>query len=506
MYSIHIPGQTIDLATLVEVHHQFFENPLFGVVETPEVTLHRDGQPLEVIRYNGILTVRQAGSARDIMTRMLAEIRPEWFIPGNRQREPWEIERRHWENFQFAFELAGKPAWVLSFEQLEAEHEAARSSTTRFDLRDTCSAVATALFGYGSEGPRVAGNGSVNGRHEVHVAYALLAGRLVPEGVLQAYRAEPKLFGFGMEWATILAENPCLRGALPHGVLRQLAITMRREGSPVTEESVPALVAALDGLPPNAPPALVDDRLYAARLINAHPLPEKYLVPVNVGKPHSDLADRLRTVLATQIRDQSIARIERDRAEGRMSCREYERSMQVTRLDHGRATFEWPNRFAAAVEQRNIGLLLDVLDSPDDMNRASKQVVHEFLGVKLRRLATKKRRRAIFAMCGMDEAAQSDWETRHAQRKVEAREQRDAEHAKQKAGRARYQRPDGTVVSGCDHVDQAIANGFTEIRAYARGSVKRYAIVNPAVSEGRSLRANDGTLEYARAVLERRAA
>jgi hypothetical protein len=52
------------------------------------------------------------------------------------------------------------------------------------------------------------------------------------------------------------------------------------------------------------------------------------------------------------------------------------------------------------------------------------------------------------------------------------------------------------------HVDESIAAGFVEIRDWRKGASKAYALVNPDSHEARRLRAKDGTLAYARSVLD----
>jgi hypothetical protein len=151
-------------------------------------------------------------------------------------------------------------------------------------------------------------------------------------------------------------------------------------------------------------------------------------------------------------------------------------------------------------------MLLDLLDTPDDRNRSSKQAVEEFHGVKLRGVKAKARRRAVFSLCGFDETAELEWEKADEQRKTEKRRAEDAQRARDAAQSARYKRNDGTVIDGVTHVENAIASGFSEIRNWRAGAILQYALVNPALNEGRRLQAKDGTLAYARAVLERRAA
>ncbi len=76
-----------------------------------------------------------------------------------------------------------------------------------------------------------------------------------------------------------------------------------------------------------------------------------------------------------------------------------------------------------------------------------------------------------------------------------------ANDAKEQAGRARYRRSDNVVVSGVEHVDRAIAEGYSEIRCFRRGAATRYALAKPGSTESRRLRAKDGTLDYARSQL-----
>jgi hypothetical protein len=118
----------------------------------------------------------------------------------------------------------------------------------------------------------------------------------------------------------------------------------------------------------------------------------------------------------------------------------------------------------------------------------------------------KSRRRAIFNLCGMDEAAQAAWEAADAERRAAARKAEDAKHAKEVAQRAQYQRPDGIVIDGAAHVEAAIEEGFREIRDWRKGASRQYALVNVELGQARTLRAKDGTLDYARAMLERLAA
>lgn len=133
-------------------------------------------------------------------------------------------------------------------------------------------------------------------------------------------------------------------------------------------------------------------------------------------------------------------------------------------------------------------------------------MLREQFGLSLRGLNSARRRRAVFAFCGFDEAAQAEWEAKQDAAKAQRLAEEAANDAKEQAGRARYRRPDNVVISGVEHVDQAIAEGFSELRSFPKGASKRYALAKPGTTEGRVLQVKDGTLEYARSRLMPRAA
>ncbi|MDR5777093.1 MULTISPECIES: hypothetical protein [unclassified Caballeronia] len=60
-------------------------------------------------------------------------------------------------------------------------------------------------------------------------------------------------------------------------------------------------------------------------------------------------------------------------------------------------------------------------------------------------------------------------------------------------------------MTGADWVDRTIADGFSEIVSVRQGASVRYALADPVRHLQVSLRANDGTLAYARVSLESRA-
>ncbi|MEZ2310407.1 hypothetical protein AB6809_27570 [Paraburkholderia sp. RCC_158] len=504
MYTLSIPDQTFTVATLAGVI-ALFANDLVKKTETSSISLFSDGVPASVTRYNGTLAIRCAGSAAEIVNRLFGEVHAFWLSAYGEQARPWQIRPTHWDELFGLFELARAPHTFLTTDQIDAEKAAARDARQFFSLSSLFHESATARFGFGAGGPPVTG-GQVNGRHEVHVAYALLRNEDVPAVVMDDYRAMEQPFRYDLEWAAPLFDVPEVRGRFSASRWQSVSSVMRHAKQPITAENIDAIVAATAHLPETAGYIEVDDALFDAQIVSAEALPAMFGTPVAIGEPLNDFASRLRQLLADWRRDKTVDRADMERTQGRMSVRRHKLECEMALLSHGRESFEWPNRVASAIEERDLSMLLNLLDTPDDHNRSSKQAVEEFHGVKLRGLKAKARRRAVFSLCGFDETAQREWEKADEQRRMEKRRADDAQRARDAAQSARYKRTDGTVIDGVTHVDDAIASGFSEIRNWRAGAILQYALVNPALNEGRRLQAKDGTLAYARAVLERLAA
>lgn len=504
MYTLSIPNETFTVPTLAGVI-ALFTNERVKETETSSISLRSEGLPANVTRYNGTLALRCSGSAAEIVARLFDEVHAFWLSAYGEQARPWQIRPTHWEELFGLFELARAPQSFLSTNQIDAEKAAARDARQFFNLSSLFHDAAIARFGFGSGGPAVAG-GQVNGRHEVHVAYALLRNEDVPAVVMDDYRAMEHPFRYELEWAESLLNVPEIRGRLSASRMQRVGSIMRHAKQSITAENIDAIVAATAGMPETADYIEVEDALFDAQIVSAEPLPAMFDKPVAIGQPLNDFAVRLRQLLADWRRDKALDRADMERAQGRMSARRHKLECEMALLSHGRESYEWPNRVAAAIAERDVAMLLNLLDTPDDQNRVSKQAVEEFHGVKLRGVKAKARRRAVFGLCGFDEAAELEWERADAQRKLAKRREDDAQRARDAAQSARYKRNDGTVIDGVTHVDDAIASGFSEIRNWRAGAILQYALVNPTLNEGRRLQAKDGTLAYARAVLERRAA
>ncbi|WP_240154475.1 MULTISPECIES: hypothetical protein [unclassified Burkholderia] len=390
---------------------------------------------------------------------------------------------------------------MLSSEQLEVEVASARAVGSSFSLSSVCDGVAFTLFGYTSQGPRLALSGGVNGRHELHVAQALFLDQPIPDSVLAGYRGNVERFQYDLQWVPVLLDVPGLRNSLPYDVMRSAVAIFRHEKRPIDAKMGAAIVAALESAPPGISYNEVDDRLFAAGILAKPDLPKRYQRPVDVGTASSPVAERLRELIADAVLKKTLDWLEAERQQGRVSQRRYGLLVEMAKLDRGRTTFEHPNRFAAAVEARAVGELLRHLDHPVGWNDQSKQVVHERYGLSLRGLNSVRRRRAIFVFCGYDEAEQAEWEAEQKAARARRVAEDAANDAKEQAGRARYRRSDNVVVSGVEHVDRAIAEGYSEIRCFRRGAATRYALAKPRSTEARRLQRKDGTLDYARSRL-----
>ncbi|WP_321936193.1 hypothetical protein [Paraburkholderia sp. J8-2] len=501
MYTLSTPNAVLTSPTLAGLFPLFRDD---RVRETDTCFIRLAGAEAgeRITRYNGALALRMPGTAHSIVTEMLHEIRRAgcFVRPDGSHREPWEILASDW-NALFGFvELCRNPNLLLSSDQIEAATAEARAAGKHFVLSDICIEAMERLFGFGYCGPRLPGTREAQGRHSLHVAYALLANLPVPEPVLDAYRSDPGAFEYA-EWGEVLARVPSLRGVIPGAKLRTIASVMRHNGKPVNEQNADIIAMLARLLPDDPAYPHAEDVLHAHGLIDDLPLPETFSKPVDVGEPVSPLAGRVRELVAASICRRSVEYADNELKAGRISQRMHRHRCNIARLDQGRHTFEYGNRMARCLAERNVEALLKVLDTSDEHNRASKTAFEEVLRVKLLRVRPAARRRAVFLLCGYNEVQQAQWEAQAAQRKAETQAERDLHDAREAATHARYKGPEDVVITGVEHVDRAIREGYSDIRSYRRGASVRYVLARGEERTARRLSAKGGTLAYARAVL-----
>ncbi|CAN7804954.1 hypothetical protein LJR267_010561 [Paraburkholderia hospita] len=416
MYHLSFAGQNLFLGTLLEVLAVFRTDSRLSSVESSEIVLLHGGQPVDVTRYNGSLTVRRPGTARDVFLSMVDEIDGAYFRPNGLMQAAWQIRRSHWKLLYDAFDLTSSPRLIFSSDQIDA----ASDGRGNLCLHDLLQAECERRFGFRYAGPEYGRTRERNGRHEVHVAYALAEGFPVPEAVLAEYRELLEKFSTDVAWGRVLLSVPELRGAMSPDKVRVLASIMSREKGGITSQNA-ALLAMVMRLAPNRPTYVeVDDLLLRHGLVEPYSLPERYASPQPLGRPVSKFAEVYRSRMADQRRDRAVAQLRKERTEGRISQRHFEQRMQIAQLEYGRETFAFGNEISEAIDSGDLRFLLDLMDCPDDRNRVSKQTVREVFGIKLLGVRAAARRRAIFALAGFNEAFQREWDAAGTH---EAREQ-----------------------------------------------------------------------------------
>lgn len=424
MYQLSFADQTISLLTLLEVLTVFRTDRRLDAVDSSDITLLHCDQQVHVTRYNGTLTVRRPGAALDVFLSMIDEIDGAYFRPNGVMQAAWQIRRSHWKLLYDAFDLTSNPRLIFSTDQIEA----AADGRGIPGLHELLQAECDRRFGFRYAGPEYGRTRDRNGRHEVHVAYALAEGWPVPEAVLAEYRTLPDRFSTDMTWGRMLLDVPELRGTMTPDKVRVLASIMSREKGGVTSQNA-ALLAMVMRLAQDRPTHVeVDDLLLRHGLVQSYGLPERYSSPQPLGKAVSKFAEVYRGKMANHLRDLETTRLRKERAAGQISQRHFEQRMQIAQLEHGRQTFAFGNAISEAIDCGDVQFLVDLLDCPDERNRVAKQSVREVFGVKLLGVRAAVRRRAVFSLAGFDEAVQAEWE---AAGTLEAREA--LVHARQSA-------------------------------------------------------------------------
>ncbi|RZF24290.1 hypothetical protein EVC45_39655 [Paraburkholderia sp. UYCP14C] len=222
MYQLSFAGLSLSIGTLLEVLAVFRTDARLVALESSEIVLEHGGQPVPVIRHNGALTVRRPVTAKDVFLSLLDEIDGAYFRPNGVLKAAWQIRRSHWKLLYDAFDLASTPRLIFSSAQVEA----AADARGRPDLFELLQSECERRFGFRYAGPEYGRTRHRNGRHEVHVAYALAEGWAVPESVLGEYRQLPDRFTLDVSWGRALIDVPELRGEMSPDKVRVLASVM----------------------------------------------------------------------------------------------------------------------------------------------------------------------------------------------------------------------------------------------------------------------------------------
>ncbi|AOY97752.1 hypothetical protein BKK79_38200 (plasmid) [Cupriavidus sp. USMAA2-4] len=454
----------------------------------------------------GKLGLRPAGTMRTVFQQIVDEVDQYLVRVDGKILRPHEMSRAAWEAVATAGSLGCFAEWVVDLGQAESGPLFATRDLFEeagpFDPHAFMQAEFRRRFGYGTNGPEYAPGAGCNARHEVHVAYALLRGERVRECVLKAYRDDPEICRHDLHWLRLLLDVPGLRGALPPAQLRALCNLIRHEHLATTPEHIFRMLTVIRRLRADCSAVAVDDALYEAGLLPARTVPMPKLPEGEAAAPVTALASRLHELVTEKRYRESVASAESRRKALSISQREFERELTVAEHEKRGYGYSWPNKLALAVMQRDVALLLDVLDTPADRNAQSKKAVRDVLGISLLNCNASTRRRRIFDMCGFSEEEQRVWEDQSGEARAVAQREHAVAEATRNAEAARWRIESGRVMNGREYVDMCIAEGFSEIVQQQRGSAHAYYIRDAHRSVARPLRAKDGTLAYARARLQ----
>lgn len=458
----------------------------------------------------GTIAVRPEGTARSVLAQIIDEVDRFIVRVDGKVLRPHEMSRASWGAVMVAGRLGYFPEQVIELGQADAgplfHTKDLFEDTGPFDMVSYVESEFQRRFGYGTNGPLYAAGQIPNCRHEEHVAYALLRGEKLRECVLNTYRGNERYGQHDLQWMHTLIAVPSLRGALTPDQTQALCNVMRHAKLAIDHRNTPKLVGIVRHLPANATAVQVDDALYAAGVLPPHTVAAPRAPIGDSATAVSPLAQRIHQLITERQFTEAMRRATADREAMHITQRHLDEISR--RAAHARATagFDWANKVALAVLERNVAQLLHVFDTAKDWNVDSKRALREVIGVDLIQCTASQRRRWIFEMCNFSADEQAAWESHAAIAKAQAGAAREFENARKQAECARIKIETGQVMNGREYVDFCIAAGFSQLQESSRGAARRYWIHNPSHRASRPLRAKDGTLAYARARLSQQAA
>ncbi|CAG2159759.1 hypothetical protein [Cupriavidus numazuensis] len=509
MYVISIGSQRAETRTTLAgvLEHLNRDRAGRAVPRVEEIALrHIERGAIPVLRLkSGAFAVRPVGTARSILTLILEEIDRYIVRTDGRILRPQDMSRSAWGAVMAAGRLAHFPEEAIDLSQGDAgplfRTADLFEETGQFGIAEFVRSEFHRRFGYGINGPLYAPNASPNGRHEIHVAYALLRGEKLRECVVNAYRESAEVGANDVSWLQPLIHVPALRGALAPAQLQGLCDAMRHARLEITSTNAPRLVAIMRGLPGDCSYVQVDDALFEHGILPALAEPLRKQPEGEASRPVSGLAARMHHLITQRQFHATMDKAKADREALLISQRRFDdiaRRAVHTRVS---TSFDWPNEVALAVLQRDIAKLLKVFDNPKDWNADSKRALRDELDVDLLQCSAAVRRRRLFELCGFSADEQREWEHQALAEKAQRNAERDLVEACQRAEAASWRIETGQVMNGREYVDFCIAEGFSEIVDLPRGGAREYRLRDPRKGCSRRLRAKDGTLSYARARL-----
>lgn len=414
MYQLTIGNKATLLATLgdvlVALNDRRYGDP---VPALDTITLTREEQPLEVVARSSKFGVQQQGTGQAIFEAMLNEVDQFYVRPDGKVRMPFQMTRSQWAAVQAVSSAAADHYPCFTPEQRLERNVVDRGGfPCEVDLYGLRNNLFTQRFGYGAKGPAYDEQGQTNEAHDIHVGYALAAGKPVPENVIEEYlerdKEPSKYTKRRSNWYPLL-RFPVLRGAILPGNLKHLCSILHEAKVELTDENIGQISDVMQRLPEGELTwSQLDDHLYQHGVVH---LPE-FIAPAAVGEAeaYSDLARHLSEAIRIYRQKNREKILKAERAKGMITQRQFESGMAQAGIgnEHGRMTLA--NDTAQAVAEKNLPYLLSKLDVPDEHSLATKRTLEIHLGLKLIRLKAAERRAAVFRFCGYGPEEQAEFE------------------------------------------------------------------------------------------------
>lgn len=432
-----------------------------------------------------IPTLEGAGDAAELMQRLFDEVVPYAISEDGSVLRPHQMTRAKWG----ALNIVGSIGYAVY---------PCMPQRKGIDLSGWINKAFWDKFGFGHNGPEYTPGAGTNSRHEVHVAYALARGEMVPAEVLDEYRGQQGIYGkYDLRWLWDLIDFPVLRGAFPSITVMESTLSiLRRERVDMTLELAGKVIEITRGLSPTAVHSVVDDALFDAGLLKVNGSTASGSLPGPA--PVSDAAARLSEQLRECKRQVELKRLSVDRSKGNISMRTF--IQRQAEIERAAAPVAWANQVISAIEERNLKAVLEILDGPG--NEVSQRFVEAEYAVKLRNVPAAKRRAALCSLAGIH----TEQAVSAALTKIEV--DRKSRLALKEALRVREQveglavRFEGQQTNWKALIDSLIQRGFTEVRSAPNGASKIYTLVNPNSGGSVRLSSKDKTLDYARQALK----
>jgi hypothetical protein len=470
------------------------ENPL-------NVEVFKNGEAMQVVRNSyGRYGIQQLGDITELMTAMLTEVDINHIRPFGVVRQPYEMLPESWHAFiaigSAAYNVS--PCFTEEQRRQKCEYLDYQGHTTTGSIEYFMNSLMVAKFDYGHNGPAYDRDGQTNGRHEVHVAYALAYGKNVPLEVIEWYKANPEEVKSIGSWFALLLERPEYRGTMSPHKLKNLVNLCSGDNIELTNENAPYFIGLMAELPDSITCSQIDDFLYAKGILKLR-RSTLQLVPCDLSLAYSPFALTLRAMLGEKRKTNAIEHANEQRSKYHHSLRQLHESIAEANQLPGRETLCYSNQLAEAIDTKNVGVMLTYLDTSYEHNQTTKKAVYETFGLKVNGLKAAERRDVIFAFCGYDSEMRAKYEKEVDDKQAKSNYEREAKSARSTAESCKT-RFNGEIMTVAEYVDRAVAEGFTVISTTKKGAATQYWLSNVDKGHSRSIHKKNGSLDYAKLV------